>query len=392
MNKLRVFEAFAGIGCQRIALRNLGVNFESVGISEVDRYALLGYDAIHNNNEIINKIPKEEMLNEINKRNIAYNFSTYRSEIPKDLYNLTNLYNAHIRSKNYGDIRKINVNELPDFDLFTFSPACKNISVEGKQDSLEEGSGTQSSLIWECCEIIRIKKPKYLMFENVKNILAYNHKPHFDRFCKILEDYGYVNHYKILNALNFGLPQNRERCIMFSCLKECDNGKELPEGIRTDLTFMDIKNIDDENLELKGKLREHFLEKITIENDKLKIPNGTKTGFLYMDMPGVFDFNRPNSKTRRGRVKENGKITGTITANESNFIYCEYKDNVVYPRSLSSLELWRLQGHSDSDFYKCKDVLPTRQLRERAGRSIPIHMLEEVFKTYLGDYIDEKNN
>ena len=78
MNKLRVFEAFSGIGCQRIALRNLGVNFESVGISEVDRYALLGYDAIHNNNEIINKIPKEEMLNEINKRNIAYNFSTYR--------------------------------------------------------------------------------------------------------------------------------------------------------------------------------------------------------------------------------------------------------------------------------------------------------------------------
>ena len=157
MNKLRVFEAFAGIGCQRIALRNLGVNFESVGISEVDRYALLGYDAIHNNNEIINKIPKEEMLNEINKRNIAYNFSTYRSEIPKDLYNLTNLYNAHIRSKNYGDIRKINVNELPDFDLFTFSPACKNISVEGKQDSLEEGSGTQSSLIWECCEIISLQ-------------------------------------------------------------------------------------------------------------------------------------------------------------------------------------------------------------------------------------------
>ena len=392
MNKLRVFEAFAGIGCQRIALRNLGVNFESVGISEVDRYALLGYDAIHNNNEIINKIPKEEMLNEINKRNIAYNFSTYRSEIPKDLYNLTNLYNAHIRSKNYGDIRKINVNELPDFDLFTFSPACKNISVEGKQDSLEEGSGTQSSLIWECCEIIRIKKPKYLMFENVKNILAYNHKPHFDRFCKILEDYGYVNHYKILNALNFGLPQNRERCIMFSCLKEYDNGKELPEGVRTDLTFMDIVNIDDEELKLKGKLREHFLEKITIENDKLKIPNGTKTGFLYMDMPGVFDFNRPNSKTRRGRVKENGKITGTITANEPNFIYCEYKDNVVYPRLLSSLELWRLQGHSDNDFYKCKDVLPTRQLRERAGRSIPIPMLEEVFKTYLGDYIDEKNN
>ena len=388
--KLRVFEAFAGIGCQRIALRNIGVDYISVGIMEVDKSALIGYDAIHNEQTFVPKKSKEEMLKEIEDKHIAYNFSTGKSEIPKNYDELQQLYNAHIRNKNYGDIRTVNPNDLPDFDLFTYSPPCKNISVEGKQNSLAEGSGTQSSLIWECCEIIRIKKPKYLLFENVKNILAYNHKPHFDKFCELLESYGYVNYYGILNGLNFGVPQNRDRCMMMSVLKEYDEGLDLPEGIRTDKKIFDIL---DENhnheFDLNEKNKTHFLTTITVVDDKLRVPNGTKQGYLDMSIPGVFDFNRPFSSTRRGRVKEDGEISGTVTASEPCFIYVEWKNNAIYPRWLTSLELWRLMGHSDEDFYKCEKLLKKRQLRERAGRSIVIPMLEEIFKVYLKDYIKE---
>lgn len=72
--KIKVFEAFAGVGSQAMALRNIGLDFEVVGISEVDRYGLIAYDAIHNNNEEVELKSKEEMLEEITKRNIAYNF------------------------------------------------------------------------------------------------------------------------------------------------------------------------------------------------------------------------------------------------------------------------------------------------------------------------------
>lgn len=374
-------------------MRNLGINVESVGISEVDRYALLGYDSIHNNEEYVKEVSKDEMLEEINKKHIAYNFSTNKSEIPRSEKDLRKLYNAHIRNRNYGDIRLIDPKELPDFDLFTTSSPCKNLSVEGKQDSMKKGSGTASSLLWYTCEIIKEKKPKYILFENVKNILAYNHKPYFDKFCKLLESYGYINHYAILNALNFDLPQNRERCMMFSVLKEYDKNLELPKGVRTKKIFTDIIDRDDEDdYILKGSQKKHFLEKITVVNGKLRVPNGTKQGYLDANIPCVFDFNRPTSKNRRGRVKEGGKIAGTITASEPNQVYVEWRDNALYYRNLTSLELWRLLGHSDEDFYKCKNILPKRQLRERAGRSIAIPMLEEIFKTYLGEYINEKNN
>ena len=95
---LRVFEAFAGIGCQSIALRNLGIDYEVVGISEVDKWALLSYDAIHNEQYDIELPSKEEMLKEFNNKHIAYNFSTGKSEIPKKIEDIEKLYKAHIRS------------------------------------------------------------------------------------------------------------------------------------------------------------------------------------------------------------------------------------------------------------------------------------------------------
>jgi len=111
-------------------------------------------------------------------------------------------------SNNYGDIRLINPNDLPDFDLFTYSYPCKNISVAGAGEGLIEGSGTASSLVWECQKIISAKTPKFLMMENVKNLVGKNHKPSFDLWVKWLEDNDYNNYWKVLNAKNYNVPQN----------------------------------------------------------------------------------------------------------------------------------------------------------------------------------------
>lgn len=257
MDKLKVFESFSGVGSQAMALRNIGVDFEVVGISEVDKWALLAYDAIHNNQEGVEIKTKEEMLEEIRRSNIAYNFSTGKSEIPKNENDIRRLYEAHIRSKNYGDITKINEKELPDFDLFTYSFPCKNISVAGQQAGLEEGSGTQSSLVWECRRIIREKMPKYLMMENVKNLVGKKHKPFFDLWCKTLEDLGYINYWKVLNGKNYNVPQNRERVIMISIRKDIDKEFEMPLGR------------EDNGVRLKDILENEVDSKYYIDSEKL---------------------------------------------------------------------------------------------------------------------------
>ena len=169
---LKVVELFAGVGTQRMDLKRLGVEHNVVAISEIDPYAINSYKAIH-------------------------------GETP-----------------NLGDISKIVPSKVPDCDLLTYSFPCTNCSVSGNQEGLQEGSGTASSLLWYCKGIIEAKKPKYLLMENVKNLLGKNHYKYFQEWCNVLESFGYTNYYKVLNAKHYGAPQNRERVFMVSILGE----------------------------------------------------------------------------------------------------------------------------------------------------------------------------
>lgn len=170
MSKLRVFEAFAGVGTQSMALKRLGVNYEVVGIAEIDKFAIQSYMAIHG------------------------------------------------ETKNYGDISKIDPTELPDMDLFTYSFPCQDLSISGKQRGM--GEGTRSGLLYECEKVITTKKPKYLLLENVKNLVGKKFKPDFDKWLEWLESQGYRNYWQVLNAKDYGVPQNRERVFVVSILGE----------------------------------------------------------------------------------------------------------------------------------------------------------------------------
>ena len=166
---MRVLELFSGYGSQALALEYLGIEFTS-DISEIDKYAIEAYNQIHG------------------------------------------------ETHNWGDITKIDETKLPYYDLMTYSSPCQDFSVAGLGRGGDEGSGTRSSLLWECERIIRAVKPKYLLMENVKNLVGKKHKHNFVRWLNTLEMMGYQNYWKVLNAKDYGVPQNRERVFVVSIL------------------------------------------------------------------------------------------------------------------------------------------------------------------------------
>lgn len=214
---LRVFEAFAGYGSQAMAHDDLkalypDLEYEVVGISEIDKYAIKAYEAVHGH------------------------------------------------CPNYGDISKIDWNSVPDFDLFTFSSPCQDFSNAGLQRGGEEGSGTRSSLLWECRKAIEIKRPKYLMLENVKALVSKKFLPLFHRWLKVLEDLGYTNYYGVLNAKDFGIPQNRERIFCISILGDHDI-YHLPTPVPLELCLADLLEDDaDDKYVLPSQTIRRFLE------------------------------------------------------------------------------------------------------------------------------------
>lgn len=165
----RLLELCVGYGSQALALKNLGIDVYSE-IAEFDKYASQAYMQLHG------------------------------------------------ETKNYGDIYTIDETKLPYFDMITYSTPCQDFSAAGKGKGGDKGSGTRSSLLWECERIIRAVKPKYLLMENVKNLLSEKHRHNFNEWFKVLEGMGYTNYYKVLNAKDYGIPQNRERIFCVSIL------------------------------------------------------------------------------------------------------------------------------------------------------------------------------
>ena len=194
---MKVVSLFSGLGAFEKALFNLEIPFELIGFCEIDKYASKSYCAIHNVSE----------------------------------------------SLNLGDITQINEKKLPDFDLMTYGFPCQDISVAGKQQGIIEGE-TRSGLLFEALRIAKEKKPKYMIAENVKNLVSKKFKNDFFHYLQLLEEGGYNNYWQVLNAKDYGVPQNRERVFIVSIRKDIDKGFEFPEGFDTGIRLKDI--IEDE--------------------------------------------------------------------------------------------------------------------------------------------------
>ena len=186
-------------------------------------------------------------------------------EIDENAIKAHDLCFPEYKGRNLGDITKVDwgkvKEEVSDIDLLTFSSPCQDFSATGLMRGGERGSGTRSSLLWEVEKAIVALNPKYLMLENVKNLVSKKFKPLFFRWLRLLEDYGYKSYWKVLNAKDYGIPQNRERVFCISIRKDVSNAPYIfPEPF-----------------ELKTKLRDVLEENV---NDKYYLSEKSIEGFL----------------------------------------------------------------------------------------------------------------
>ena len=184
------------------------------------------------------------------------------SEIDENAIAAHNAIFPEDKSKNLGDISKIDWAKAPDFDLFTYSFPCQDISAAGKQSGFEEGTGTRSSLLWECKKTIEAKKPRYLMMENVKALASAKFLPFLRQWQRWLHGQGYENFTQILNASDYEVPQNRERVFMISILRTDNNpypSYYFPKKLKLEKRIKHIleQNVD-ESYYLSQKALEYF--------------------------------------------------------------------------------------------------------------------------------------
>ena len=352
---MNVLSLFDGISCGRIALERAGIEVNKYYSSEIDKYAIKAYEAIHGS------------------------------------------------ALNLGDISKIKVEDVPQHDLFTYSFPCQDLSVAGKQAGL--GKGTRSGLLYECEKIIEYCRPKYLLLENVKNLVGKKFKPQFDEWLDYLESLGYTNYWKVLNAKDYGVPQNRERVFVVSILGDHEP-YEFPDKMGLDKCIADV--LEDE-VDEKYYLSEEIQNRFKITNQNKNIIGTTKPDFrtigqrdLVYDKNGIMgalvatDYKQPkqiaeinnlgmldikgNEQIRR--VYGTDGISPALTTMQGGNRQPKILEGLDYRiRKLTPRECFRLMGMNDCDIDKIQATgLSNTQQYKMAGNSIVVNVLEAIFK------------
>jgi DNA (cytosine-5)-methyltransferase 1 len=288
--KLKVLSLFSGIGAYEKALSNLGIDFDLIGYCEIDENASKCYSYIHQVDE----------------------------------------------SKNLKDVKAVADNPavLEDFDLLTFSPPCQDISTAGKHAGINEN--TRTGLMWEVVKIIEAKKPKYLVMENVKNLNG-RYKPVLDAYIAGLEELGYKCASAVLNAKNYGTPQNRERLFMVARL---DEQPKLPEPN----------------------------------------PDAMRDMSEYLDVPGKVQRRKTDAKPCVAyTVRVGGRKSKIGNKHNWDGYYVDGKEHF-----LTAKECLKLMGFTDSDYKVLADNdMSETAIAKVAGNSVVVSVLEAVFKELL---------
>lgn len=216
---LKLLSLFTGIGAFEKALERLNIDYELVRFSEIDKFAIKSYCAIHN--------------------------------VPEN--------------KNLGDITKINIDKIPDFDLLTWGFPCQDISIAGRMEGIKKG--TRSGLYYEGYKILKAKRPGISIIENVKNLTSKRFKEQFETILKDIEELGYNNYWQVLNAKNYSVPQNRERIFIVSIRKDIDkNNFVFPSSVELKLK---LKDLLEDTVDDKFYLTENGIGRLIKKNNKL---------------------------------------------------------------------------------------------------------------------------
>lgn len=259
MNKisLTMAENFSGIGCQKEGIDNTGLfDLKVLSTSDIDKDATVEYAAIHcgMTQEMIDNYPdypsREQMAEDLTKLNIGYDpiknkFYDWFKVAKKKNKDIEKVWLACKLSNNLGDISKIE--KLPVADIWSISSPCTDVSCAGKMRGLNPDSGTRSSLLWNNIKLLkesydRGEAPKFIFFENVKNLVGKKFINDFNTLCDILRDeLDYNCYYAVLNAAECGVPQHRERVFLIGIRKDIDNGKfTFPKPFDNGLRLKDV--------------------------------------------------------------------------------------------------------------------------------------------------------
>ncbi len=319
------------------------------------------------------------------------------------------------------DVTKVKGKDLPNADLWTFGFPCQDVSIAGKQKGIKEG--TRSGLFFEIMRLIderKENKPKWLMCENVKNLLSIDGGGGFLTVVSEMAERGYSIEWGVYNSKNYGVPQNRERVYIIGYSgKECI-GKLLPNQRENTTTLkqvvggsqgMRVYDPDGTSCTLSAQgggmgaktglytITEsgvHNLGCVTAyKNDytvyasgvartlmacsykhvpQVAIKNATKTGYTMAEIGDGIDLAYPNSETRRGRVQP--QQSNTLTTNDSLGVLVD--DQPIRIRKLTPKECWRLQGFSDAQYEKAAAVNSNSQLYKQAGNAVTVNVVEEI--------------
>lgn len=257
---LNVLSLFSGIGAFEKALDNLGIPYNLLAYCEIDKYASKAYSIIHN-------VPEE---------------------------------------KNLTDVTKVDFLDIEDsVDLITYGFPCQDISNAGKQKGFtdEEGNRTRSGLFFEALRIIEEFKPKFAIAENVKALTSKKFTEEFKTVLESLEEAGYNNYWQVLNAKDYGIPQNRERVFIISIRKDIDKGFMFPDPIPLELR---LKDMLEDQVDDSFYLSNEILEKLVVSLDPKEVTGVDKS----VNNPRLID--KANCITaREDRGVSNHKAEGT---------------------------------------------------------------------------------
>lgn len=393
---IKVLELFGGIGACTKALERLGIEHEVADYVEIDKYAVKSFNAIH-----------------------GTNFE------PQDICTWDK------------DI---------DADLIMHGSPCQDFSVAGKQAGGDKDSGTRSSLMYETLRIVEKLKPKYVIWENVKNLLSPKHRHNFDAYQEAMRNLGYTNYYQVLNAKNYGVPQNRERVFTVSILGAEDFKFPEPEPLKKRLKDVLETDVDEK----------YYIKEATSLPVSKEVSKTIRTGGRGSLDKHTWDLvAEPKVVASRGRYNEDGDIeqhleprsdglTNTLASVQKDNLVAKLQDGVMPTltvsgreqkvaemniiedfyknrpereysetaptlrseriglkvktlttsdnqgtldgyriRKLTPKECWRLMGFDDTDFEKAEKVNSNTQLYKQAGNSIVVNVLEGVLSNLL---------
>ena len=340
--KIKLLELFGGIGACTATLKRLGIDFEVADYVEIDKYAVASYNAI-------------------NKTNFE----------PQDI------------TKWDKDI---------EVDLIMSGSPCQDFSLAGLGKGGDKGSGTRSSLMYENIRIIEKLKPKYVIWENVKNLLSKKHIHNFNAYLEAMEELGYYSYYQVLNAKDYGIPQNRERVFTVSIRKDINKLFTFPPKQELKLKLKDLLEDEvDEKYYLSGEQIARIVDieglvSTVIEN------HGTVTAILEGDTNRTICLNSKSGRngidglqpSRKDRIYSSDGIACTIATND--FYNPNYLVSLILAykiRKLTPKECWRLMGFNDEDFEKAAKVNSKTQLYKQSGNSIVVNVLMAIFNNLV---------